>query len=263
MPGLPRPRRFEGARCLAACRSAGLVHDSPFCDLDRHPRARMPPDLPSAGERGLGARRVERAERSALGARRGRRVAGRPRFADTVTRVWEEPGTTEIRFASEEGGSRVRIEVSELEDWPLHGPVNGMLVQRAEADRHLVATALLAALRSVEERTPRTGEVAGWGSFPSAVLRRLTPDRPDMRSLPRPWRDARGQARFEKELRSEVGLRHPLRGVSATVLAVNGDTGDCLFELATGPDVLAIVRLTWSGRRENCALSPSTELFAD
>lgn len=186
-----------------------------------------------------------------------------PGAVDAAARMGGEPGTTVIRFASSERAPLVDVEVSEVADWPPHCSEPPRIVCRRRVERSVVAQALLAALQTLRQRTPRTDEIAGWGSFPTAVLRRLLEHPTTARRFAPPWRDARGRTRFEEELRAEVGLRHPLRGVRATIVAANDETDECLFELTTGPDLLAIVRLTWSGRREKGALSPETQLLTD
>ena len=52
------------------------------------------------------------------------------------------------------------------------------------------------------------------------------------------------------ELRAESGASHALHGVGVEVIAANLDAGEYLLETKTGPDAFAVVRLTWSGKRE-------------
>src|SRR5262245_54880147 len=67
---------------------------------------------------------------------------------------------------------------------------------------------------------------------------------------------------LENELAREVGRGHPLAGVKAVAVARRVDTDDVLFHLPDGPAPLAVVRLTWTGRRETSPDWPWTEFFA-
>ena len=81
-----------------------------------------------------------------------------------------------------------------------------------------------------------------------------------------PWWDLRGgeqaEARMRKaitnELRREVGAGHPLAGGQATVVARCTACDDVVMALTDGR--LAVVHLTWSGRRERSPW-PSTTVF--
>ena len=99
-----------------------------------------------------------------------------------------------------------------------------------------------------EEGLPRTGAVDGWGVFPWVKLRQVIPGAE--RVYVPPWKEARGLERVIDELRAESGASHALHGVGVEVIAVNLDEGEYLLETKTGPDAFAVVRLTWSGKRE-------------
>lgn len=75
-----------------------------------------------------------------------------------------------------------------------------------------------------------------------------------------PWRAT--EETLEDELGREVGTGHPLAGRPAHAVARRSDTDDVLFWLPAGPALLALVHLTWQGRRERDPRWPATELFA-
>jgi hypothetical protein len=81
-----------------------------------------------------------------------------------------------------------------------------------------------------------------------------------------PWWATDGQdeafhAQFLKQLTTEVGPGHPMYGVPAKLIA-RGNGDDCLFKLLDGTERVAIVHLTWSGRRETLPW-PQTQVFKD
>jgi hypothetical protein len=180
---------------------------------------------------------------------------------NAAVRIWEEPGTTELRVISGLHDSSVIIEIAEVSDWPGKTSPHSLLKYRGECERSALANSIIATLRAFEMQLPRTGEIDGWGTFPSMKFRRVAPE-PSERLFLAPWRETRGQQRIVDELRSEVGRAHPLFGLDVAVVGHHGDTDDYLFELATGPDALAVVRLTWSGKREKDPNSPKTEFFS-
>jgi hypothetical protein len=78
-----------------------------------------------------------------------------------------------------------------------------------------------------------------------------------------PWsrigKDERG---LVAELKRELGPWHPLFGLHAIPVARRYDDDVVLFALPTYQQPLAVVHLTWSGRREADARWPATEFFA-
>lgn len=180
---------------------------------------------------------------------------------DASVRFWEEPGTTALRFVSGRDGSTVTIELMEQGDWPGKSIPRSVVKYRGEGERHEVARSIIATLRAFEASTPRNGQIEGWGLFPSAKLRSVAPARSD-RLFIAPWREVRGLDRVVDELRTEAGRHHPLFGLDLAAIGHLGDTDDYLIEIATGPDPLAVVRLTWSGERERDPNLPATEFFS-
>jgi hypothetical protein len=184
-----------------------------------------------------------------------------PSAVNATVRMWEEPGTTELRFHSGDHDSRVTIEVADAADWPGKMSTHDRIKYRGEGERSAVSQSIIATLRAFETQIPRTGEIEGWGIFPSAKFRRVAPE-PSERLFISPWREIRGHQRIVDELRSEAGRHHPLFGLEITAVGHKDNTDDYLFELETGPDALAVVRLTWSGQRESSPNSPKTEFFS-
>ncbi len=175
-----------------------------------------------------------------------------------VVRIWEEPYTTELRFACEAAAQNVTVKIVECGDWS--SSRDREIIYSGEHPRQHLATTLIASLRAFEASTPRSGEIEGWGQFPSAKLRQVVPAR-NIRTFIEPWREVRGLQRIIDELRTEVGRNHPLHNVEAVLVGHLGDTDEYLFELKSGPDSLAVVKLTWSGVRES-APNPTTEFYA-
>ena len=66
---------------------------------------------------------------------------------------------------------------------------------------------------------------------------------------------------LEDELAREVGRGHPLAGRVAHAIARRRDADDVLFWLPAGPALLALVHLTWQGRRERDPRWPATQFF--
>ena len=64
------------------------------------------------------------------------------------------------------------------------------------------------------------------------------------------------------ELAREVGPGHPLFGRRAVAVGRRLDCDDVLFWLPGGPAVLAVVHLTWTGKRERSPQWPATTLYA-
>jgi len=75
-----------------------------------------------------------------------------------------------------------------------------------------------------------------------------------------PW-EASGPG-LEAELAREVGPHHVLYGCSAVSVARRADCDEVLFVLSNGPSKLAVVHLTWSGKREQDATYPQVELYS-
>lgn len=75
-----------------------------------------------------------------------------------------------------------------------------------------------------------------------------------------PWQPA--AAGLEAELKREVGRGHPLFGQKALSVGRRTDTEDVLFLLPDHALPLAVVRLTWSGRREEAKDSPPAAFYS-
>lgn len=75
-----------------------------------------------------------------------------------------------------------------------------------------------------------------------------------------PWGPT--DADLAAELAREVGPRHALRRRRAVAIGRRTDCDDVLFWLPDGPALLAVVHLTWTGRRESSPEWPETRLFA-
>jgi hypothetical protein len=155
-------------------------------------------------------------------------------------RLWEEPAWKELRFTAERDEEDVVIEFIDTD--------RRTLMSKAAGKRDGVATSLAGELAVFEQGLPRTGAIDGWGMFPSVKLRQVIPG--TKRFYVPPWKEARGLERVIDELRAESGASHALHGVGVEVVAANLDAGEYLLETKTGPDAFAVVRLTWSGKRE-------------
>lgn len=64
---------------------------------------------------------------------------------------------------------------------------------------------------------------------------------------------------FKRELESEVGDGHPLKGIETRLIA-RGNGDDALFELLDGSGRYAVVHLTWARHPEPVPW-PVTELY--
>ena len=67
---------------------------------------------------------------------------------------------------------------------------------------------------------------------------------------------------MEVELEREVGDAHPLSGRRAVSVGRRDDCDDVLFFLPDSPQPLAVVHLTWSGRRESRPEWPHTTFYS-
>ncbi len=185
-------------------------------------------------------------------------ISGNDGVEQTV-RIWEEPATTEIRFVSEPGSAHVTVAVY---DRDLGRNLHEKILERAH-----VRESILISLTGLEEKVSRSGTLLEWGDFPTKQMRELLRGRsvPDPRDAPiqKPWELAPNSPRIVEELLTEVGPRHVLYGISATLVAVDTDSDRYLFELQTGPDQYVVVRLTWSGSTESDAHLPETVFFRD
>jgi len=74
-----------------------------------------------------------------------------------------------------------------------------------------------------------------------------------------PWHPV--AAGLEAELEREVGEGHPLFGREAVAVGRRFDCDDVLFYLPGGGPPLAVVHLTWAGRREKSPEFPQTEFY--
>jgi hypothetical protein len=63
------------------------------------------------------------------------------------------------------------------------------------------------------------------------------------------------------ELAREVGPGHPLHGRPAVAVGRRVDCDDVLFWLPDGPAALAVVHLTWTGKRERAPQWPWVVLY--
>ena len=79
-----------------------------------------------------------------------------------------------------------------------------------------------------------------------------------------PWYPVEAEAEgLTAELECEVGPRHPLAGVRAIPIARRYDRDDVLFLLPEDGNRLALVHLTWSGKREADPQWPHALFFKD
>ena len=67
---------------------------------------------------------------------------------------------------------------------------------------------------------------------------------------------------LEAELEKEVNVGHPLFGQKAISIGRRGDCDDVLFFLPENPFPLAVIHLTWAGRREKSPEWPHTILYS-
>ena len=75
-----------------------------------------------------------------------------------------------------------------------------------------------------------------------------------------PWQPT--AAALEVELQREVGRGHLLFERPAVAIGRRVDCDDVLFWLPAGPAVLAVVHLTWAGKRERSPQWPATQLYS-
>jgi hypothetical protein len=75
-----------------------------------------------------------------------------------------------------------------------------------------------------------------------------------------PWHSA--PSGLESELESEISPAHPLFGHKAISVARRDDCDDVLFFLPDNNYPLAVVHLTWTGKRESSAESPHTTFYS-
>ena len=82
----------------------------------------------------------------------------------------------------------------------------------------------------------------------------------DRLALTEPWERCAGG--LEIELKKEVSLSHVLYGVEAVSIARRTDCDDVLFFLPAHRKPLAVVHLTWSGKKDWHADYPSTIFYS-
>src|SRR5436190_12774395 len=75
-----------------------------------------------------------------------------------------------------------------------------------------------------------------------------------------PWHPT--SSGLESELEKEVSSAHPLFGRKAISVGHRGDRDDALFFLPDNQFPLAVVHLTWTGRREKKPEWPHTTFYA-
>jgi hypothetical protein len=77
-----------------------------------------------------------------------------------------------------------------------------------------------------------------------------------------PWMPVATEAQgLERELGSELGTRHQLKGRNMRAIARRRDNDDVLFVSTDEPTIVAVVHLTWANRPENDPRWPATTLF--
>jgi hypothetical protein len=69
-------------------------------------------------------------------------------------------------------------------------------------------------------------------------------------------------AHLQRELASELGAEHPLKGRDMRAIAVRQDCDDVLFVSTDDPPVVAVVHLTYANRPEPDPQWFSTTFFA-
>ena len=74
-----------------------------------------------------------------------------------------------------------------------------------------------------------------------------------------PWQPT--DADLGAELTREIGAEHVLAGRPVVALGRRIDCDDVLFWLPSGPAALAVVHLTWTGKRECDPQWPATRLY--
>jgi len=75
-----------------------------------------------------------------------------------------------------------------------------------------------------------------------------------------PWYQA--SPGLEAELERETGTGHPLHGRKAISVGRRFDRDDVLFILPDNPSPLAVVHLTWKGKREKDPEWPRTTFYS-
>ena len=78
-----------------------------------------------------------------------------------------------------------------------------------------------------------------------------------------PWMPAGPRAdRLQRELASELGAGHQLKGRDMRAVAVRQDRDDVLFVSSDEPQLVAVVHLTYGNRPESDPRTPTTKMFA-
>lgn len=133
----------------------------------------------------------------------------------------------------------------------------------ALCSREQIRAAIAEALAGFAVGLPRTDRVEGWSEFPRRLFRVLQGQaEPDLASLGAPWERVQSAERIHEQLTLETSAKaHPLHGVRARPLAVDTSSDRYLFELETGGDPYAVVRLSWRDTPGRSALEPETQLF--
>jgi hypothetical protein len=86
---------------------------------------------------------------------------------------------------------------------------------------------------------------------------------PEIEWLP-PWQRLDGTGdEFVTELWRELPSQHVLHGLLAVAVARRSDCDDVLFVTNDPMSPLAVVHLTWAGRKESDPRRPSTSLYKD
>ncbi|HJU41711.1 MAG TPA: hypothetical protein VJ691_02815 [Vicinamibacterales bacterium] len=130
----------------------------------------------------------------------------------------------------------------------------GYELDTAETDarRWFCEAAITALARRMIEDEPTVTNGAG---------HRIRPTLDDLAGVQflEPWHKA--VPGLEAELRNEVGEGHALYGRKAISVARRRDSDDVLFLLLDHPSPLAVVHLTWTGRRERNSNWPQTTFY--
>jgi hypothetical protein len=75
-----------------------------------------------------------------------------------------------------------------------------------------------------------------------------------------PWHST--PSGLESELENEISRAHPLFGRKAISVGRRSDCDDVLFFLPDNPYPLAVVHLTWTGKRETSPAWPHTTFYS-
>ena len=80
----------------------------------------------------------------------------------------------------------------------------------------------------------------------------------ELKFLP-PWVKIESKGSFEEELLKEMSKQHELYRKEFKAIAKREDNDTVLFEI--GKEEMAVVHLTWKGKKENSSKYPKTQIF--